>query len=165
MENKSLKLLKSLEKYYTNTNHLYVIHDIMSKDETSSTGLSLRIIDWLVTNYSKTHNVSYLLNKQVFNLHQSYKNMLKAYSKKMFDPFRRHERVYIKCDFLNDGYMETTVAQLMFFKWCIEHNILEYAKTHKKNIKKNMEKHVKKVKKNTPGTYIKHNIDENFTFK
>ena len=54
---------------------------------------SLRLIDWFVTNYSKIHNTSYILNNQKFCVYMNYKNQLKAYSKKLFDPFCRRERI------------------------------------------------------------------------
>lgn len=70
--------------------------------------------------------------------------MLKAYSKKMFDPFRRHERIYIPYkNKSGEGstpmVLETTVAQLMFFKWGIENNVLDYAYKHRVSIKQDMD--------------------------
>ena len=181
MENRSSKLFNSLKKYYLNLDHLYTVYEILHKDEIDcSCSVSLRVIDWLVTNYSKSFNVVYMVNKKPFYLHQSYKNMLKAYSKRMFDPFRRHDRVFIECPFHISNKMETTVAQLMFFKWCIEYNVLDYALKYKDTIKNNMDKNTKHrnkknsvnlqkkkrselIKLNTP-THIYHNIKTNFTF-
>tara|TARA_B110000967_G_C18879807_1_gene560379 strand:- start:298 stop:972 length:675 start_codon:yes stop_codon:yes gene_type:complete len=79
--------------------------------------ISLRIIDWFVTNYSKKHNISYLINtatKEIvdkkepydpllckeFVVYLNYKLQLKAYSKDQFDPFCRKSRI--------DFYYDTT---------------------------------------------------------
>ena len=137
MENRSQILYNSLLKYYT-TDKLKVLVDIIQNNETDEHP-SLRLIDWLVTNFSKKYNVIYYLNNKPFNLHQNYKNMLKAYSKKLFDPFRRHSRVKIECPFVQNDYLETTVAQLTFFKWAIDCNVLRYAQEHKSEIKKDMD--------------------------
>lgn len=107
-----------------------------------STSVSLRLVDWLVTNYSKSHNIVYYVNNMPFNVHQSYKNMLKAYSKKMFDPFRRHDRVYLR--YANDTcVMETTVAQLTFFKWAMDNDVIKYAFEHREEIKADMDMNTK----------------------
>ena len=144
MENKSQKLLGFLKAYYNDVDKLQIVLDVIhtpSKIEMDNNKLSLRLIDWLVTNYSKSLNIVYEFNGKSFNMHQSYKNMLKAYSKKMFDPFRRHNRVYIDCAVLQSKLLETTVAQLTFFKWAIENNVITYALEHKKLIKTHMDNH------------------------
>tara|TARA_B110000971_G_C19769316_1_gene390092 strand:- start:29 stop:436 length:408 start_codon:yes stop_codon:yes gene_type:complete len=120
----------------------------------NSSDVSLRLIDWLVTNYSKTQNVVYEVGNKPFHLHQNYKNMLKAYSKRMFDPFRRHNRLYLE---IQDGVFETTVAQLTFFKWAIDHKVIKFAHQHKEAIKINMEAHNRcdsKKKKQNKGAHI-----------
>ncbi len=150
MENKSQKLLNSMLKYYNNGTNLLKVIEIT--ENTFENKISLRLIDWLVTNYSKSHNIIYKLNEAPFNMHQSYKDMLKAYSKKMFDPFRRHDRINIDCPHLGIYKFTTTVAQLTFFRWAIESKIIDYAILHKDDIKKDMDintKHrqVKKIGK------------------
>lgn len=109
---------------------------------TQNTPLSLRLIDWLVTNYSKKYNVIYSLHNSTstkcFNIYLDYKNQLKAYSKKFFDPFCRQKRlvinvinlnwkIYNNLDTVQNNYILTTVGQLNFFKWFIENKIFEYA--------------------------------------
>ena len=107
--------------------------------------LSLRLIDWLVTNYSKKYNIIYPIVKNngditYFNIYLDYKNQLKAYSKKFFDPFCRQRRIIIDCntffvkeyneDILNvdkNSYIVTTVGQLNFFRWFLENKIFDYA--------------------------------------
>lgn len=142
METKSQKLLKSLISYYNKDDHLLKLKDI-TESKHNDNKISLRLIDWLVTNYSKSHNIVYTVNGKHFNLHQNYKDMLKAYSKKMFDPFKRHDRIYIDCPHLEIFNFQTTVAQLTFFKWAVEYKIIDYAHKHKKLIKRDMDKNTK----------------------
>jgi hypothetical protein len=60
--------------------------------------VSLRSIDWFVTNYSKKNNIVIKNNGQYINVFQDYKNQLKGYSKKYFDPFRRNDRIMFKIE-------------------------------------------------------------------
>ena len=116
--------------------------------------LSLRILDWLVTNYAKKNNIVFS-NKynQNFNVYLDYKNQLKAYSKKYFDPFCRRERIVINISDLswkvyssndnndnckNNNQLITTVGQLNFFKWFIENDVMTYAIQNIEKIDKDM---------------------------
>jgi hypothetical protein len=77
--------------------------------------MSLRLIDWFVTNYAKKYNISYIVKKQKFFVYNEYKNQLKAYSKKLFDPFCRRERILFQVADITP--FETTVGKLNFFRW------------------------------------------------
>ena len=106
--------------------------------------ISLRLLDWLITNYSKSNNVIYMINtggvEKQFNIYLNYKTQLKAYSKKQFDPFQRRERISFTVD-MKDGKKQTvitTIGQLNFFRWAIQYNIIEYAKENLKKIEKDM---------------------------
>jgi hypothetical protein len=101
--------------------------------ETLGGKVSLRVLDWFVTNYAKMNNVSYVskTGKHVI-VYLAYKSHLKAYSKRMFDPFCRHERI----DFHG---ISTTVGQLNFFAWAIEDEILDYMKERMSDIHADME--------------------------
>jgi hypothetical protein len=140
MEKRSDKMLQHLKTYYSDDNKLKCIVNVINSNDTKNI-VSLRLIDWLVTNYSKSCSVTYKIDGRTFNMHQNYKDMLKAYSKKLFDPFRRHDRLNLKCKFCPDGILETTVAQLTFFKWALDNDVIAYANVHKTDIKKHMDKH------------------------
>jgi hypothetical protein len=62
----------------------------------------------------------------------AYKAHLKAYSKKMFDPFCRWKRI----QFLG---MNTTVGQLNFFEWAIQDEVLDYLEAHYEDIQADMD--------------------------
>ena len=105
-------VLHRLEKFYT-PERIQVVHDILS----GKLGISLRILDWFVTNYAKGNNISYVsTDGRHVIVYLSYKSHLKAYSKKMFDPFCR-------CSRINFHGISTTLGQLNFFGWIIEDEV------------------------------------------
>ena len=74
-----------------------------------------------------------------FNIYLNYKTQLKAFSKKQFDPFQRRERISFQIE--DDNKKETivtTIGQLNFFRWAIQHKVIEYAKSHLNEIEKDM---------------------------
>lgn len=126
---KEALLHDSLIKFYTNKSNLDILLPIIEQ----KSNISLRILDWLVTNYSKKYNVAYEIykngNKSLFFIYLSYKNQLKAYSKKYFDPFCRRNRIDIDLTLVSDersGVITTTIGQLNFFRWFIENKLLNY---------------------------------------
>jgi hypothetical protein len=126
-------LLDSLIKFYKKKYNVKIITNIV----TGNSNISLRLIDWFSTNYSKKNSI-YLLNKnkQAVNVYTDYRSQLKAYSKQLFDPFRRRERINFYFD--EDNYLETTTGQLNFFRWAIELNILKYIEENLDTIEKDM---------------------------
>jgi hypothetical protein len=107
--------------------------------------ISLRLIDWFVTNYAKQHNTSYILNGQEFLVYMNYKSQLKAYSKKLFDPFCRRERIMFQIP----GYplFETTVGKLNFFRWAIEKGVLNHIQMNLATIEKAMNENARELQK------------------
>jgi hypothetical protein len=53
---------------------------------------------------------------------------LKSFSKKQFDPFRRNVR--IDFEYEPGKTIETTVAQLNFFRWAISNKVIDYINTN-----------------------------------
>lgn len=129
-------VLHRLERFYTNPQNLERVKSIL--DQTSN--LSLRLIDWFVTNYSKKHNVAYLTKGQKHVIvYLSYKSHLKAYSKKMFDPFCRSKRIHFRD-------MDTTVGQLNFFEWAITDEVLDYLEKNHEAVHADMEARLHEMK-------------------
>ena len=127
--NKSDLLMVSLTKYFSVAENFATLLPIVK----GSSEISLRIIDWFVTNYSKKNNTSFTFNdsgKNIFKqfiVYLEYKLQLKAYSKKQFDPFCRRKRIafyYIKNG--ENRCIHTTVGQLNFFRWAIRYKIIDY---------------------------------------
>lgn len=116
--------------------------DKMLKLITGESKISLRIVDWFATNYSKKYYTLYVIegtNNNVtrrFKVYDDYKLKLKAYSKKRFDPFCRWERINIP--YTNGKFIETTIGQLNFFKWALENKVIDYIEQNYNEIEKDM---------------------------
>jgi len=133
-------LMKCLLDFYKDKTRL----DEMMKIINGESNISLRIVDWFVTNYAKKEYTIYDLSvnrngktiQTRFKVYNDYKLKLKAYSKKRFDPFCRWERITIPYN--ENNCMETTIGQLNFFKWAIENKIIDYIKENYEQIEKDM---------------------------
>jgi hypothetical protein len=151
-------LLTSLTDFYINKNHenyLIILKSIID----SKFELSLRMIDWLVTHYSKTNNIIYWIcydDDKIYenypsdinncdkykkvNLYLDYRAHLKSYTKLNFDSFRRHDRI----TFVPNNkslILETTLGQLNFFRWAFNNRVIEYAVKNQSKIYENMSKY------------------------
>lgn len=126
-------LLKNLIEYYQDDDNM----DKMLKIITGESNISLRIVDWFATNYSKKYFTTYNIgNTKRFKVYIDYKLKLKAYSKKRFDPFCRWERISIP--YKNGNSIETTIGQLNFFKWAMENKVIDYINEHYQDIENDM---------------------------
>ncbi len=126
-------LMKSLSKFYAVDSNISILLPIVQ----GTSKISLRVLDWFVTNYCKKNNII-LTNKSGTNIivHMDYKNQLKAYAKIYFDPFCRRDRINF---IYGKGHeLLTTVGQLNFFRWAIENNIIEYTVSNMEIIEKDM---------------------------
>ena len=151
MSAKNDLLMGCLTKFYNKKEHIEELLPIIK----GQTKLSLRIIDWFLTNFSKKNTIWYDLEKtkpktgdkytEHFDVHTRYKQQLKAYSKKQFDPFCRRDR--IQFSYNKDNYIITTVGQLNFFRWAIENKVLDYIKENLKEIDTDMNTNIKKAPK------------------
>ena len=122
-------VISSLQRFYSS-------HPEIEKVITYLNGeapISLRIIDWFVTKYSRKNFIRYPLNGQEFLVYLSYKGQLKAYSKQYFDPNCRRERIMFKIPG-HEQFM-TTIGKLNFFRWALESKILGYIEAHAEEIR------------------------------
>ena len=125
--------------------------------------ISLRILDYFVTNYAKNKKITYMNHGQYFNVYLQYKAQLKAFSKKQFDPFCRKMRwkngkkydSTIRFEYDIGKSIETTVGQLNFFKWAIQNGVLAYIVEHLTDIVDDMIETHKNRKKNDVSTNTK----------
>ena len=156
-------LLNTLLQYYHKTNHLDTIIPIINGEST----LSIRIIDWFVTNYAKKNYTVYPISEdgksRRFKVYIDYKLKLKAYSKKRFDPFCRWDRITIP--YKNGIHIQTTLGQLNFFKWALENKILEYIYEHFKEIENDMNHRNSSAKKRSQSNEQGGKQDKNKTRK
>lgn len=120
--NKTDILLSSINTFYIEPENRTTLMELLTK----SGGISLRNLEWFITNYSKKNNLAYTTSDgKIFSVHCAYKSSLDGYSKKLFDPFCRSEKITYSIPG-TDEEIHTTVAQLNFIKWCIKNNIVEY---------------------------------------
>jgi hypothetical protein len=132
-------IVMSLQTFYAARKDLPEILELLQ----GTIIISLRLIDWFVTNYAKRHNIGYVMGGQEFMVYMSYKSQLKAYSKKLFDPFCRRERIMFSLP--GTDQFITTVGKLNFFRWAIEKNVIEYLKTNRVTVETEMNAHMKQL--------------------
>lgn len=136
-------IMNSIKSFFSEDNINTILPILMG-----NTKISLRIIDWFVTNYSKKNNINYILSKNndniLFNVFINYKLQLKAYTKKQFDPFCRRNRINFYFD--ETEFITTTVGQLNFFRWALLNNVIDYIITNYKEIEFDMNENTKKSK-------------------
>jgi hypothetical protein len=150
-------LLKSLLGFFSVPKHINIVMMIIK----SKTNISLRLLDWFPTNYSRYNKI--LINDT--DVYLDYKKQLKSYSKRSFDPFCRRQRIFLNFDlhsietsqnidytyeFIDDDSdtikeyskkengIVTTVGQLNFFRWCIKSKVIDYVFENVQTIEKNM---------------------------
>mgnify|MGYP000235827563 CR=1 FL=1 len=173
IESRQDLLMKTLQRYYKNPKTLETLVQVVHNPG----GVSLRVIDYLCTNYAKTHDIVYYVDKKIpFNLYLQYRSQLKAYSKMQFDPFRRHERITIPVptSMISSGVLETTVAQLNFFKWAIENKVISYIQNpgtlkkieaHMNSAPKQAKSKQNSSKRNVSASTKRHNMNVTVSFK
>lgn len=171
-------LEKSLLEFFSIKENVDRIIPIIAKTEKKKLSdkpeISLRILDWFITNYSKTHNVVYRLdNGEPFDVFRSYKSQLKVFSKKSFDPFcrvhkdsnsnvqkpirRRSNKSNVRSTkpiqlhYVTDmgeervmNTVDTMIGQLAFCRWAIQNKVLDYVEENFDDINNDMNKHAKR---------------------
>ena len=125
--NKSDILLTSSNDFYNDEKNRTKLLTVLDK----TSGISLRNLEWFITNYSKKNHTSYKTSDgKLFTVHCAYKSSLDGYSKKLFDPFCRAQKFAYAVPGTSHE-IQTTLAQLNFIKWCIKNNIIDYIKENK----------------------------------
>ena len=140
-------IVHSLQRFYAQRTDINEILPILL----GTSALSLRLIDWFVTNYAKAHNTAYIFEGQEFLVYTNYKSQLKAYSKKLFDPFCRRERIYFQVP--GQPSFLTTVGKLNFFRWALEKGVLDYLRLNTATVEAEMNSQMRenaKLRKTTP---------------
>lgn len=121
-----------LQEFYSKPGNLEKLMPILK----GNSPMSLRLIDYFVTNYAKKMNTAYAFGARQFLVYFHYKRELSAYSKRLFDPFCRRERIQFEAR--DHEPFVTTVGQLNFFRWAIEKDILKYIEVNRETIEKDM---------------------------
>ncbi len=141
-------IVSNLQKFYAQRDDIVEILAIFE----GTSYISLRLIDWFVTNYAKHKSISYIVNGQEFMVYTNYKSQLKAYSKKLFDPFCRRERIMFQIP--EHPPFLTTVGKLNFFRWAIEKKVLDYIKLNYKVVETEMNAASREIQKQRTASTI-----------
>lgn len=154
-ENQIKNTLLFYKDYQTFLNFYFIKNNKSFQDDKK---ISLRMIEFLITYYSKQFKINYGIIKNKnnqnidfldynnknyenekkkiqqknyklihFNLNQSYTNQINYFHKKFFDPCCRNlkgKKFYL--NFNNNLKLQTTLKQLIFFKWFFENFIFDW---------------------------------------
>lgn len=119
-------LLKlSLTRFYANHQNVIRVKQVVSQKHR----VSLRLIDWFVTNYSRITNVvipNIIRPGEYLHVYNNYKQQLRSFGKQMFDPFRRDNKLTLVYGPNPDDKLETSLGQLNMFRWLFQYEIFEY---------------------------------------
>lgn len=135
-DSKELFLFSSLLDYYENKINFGAFVEILQDDS----AISLRMIDWVVTKFSKINNTNYELNGKTFEVYINYKSQLKVFSKRSIDPFCRRDRLVLKKHSIS---IVTTIGQMNFFRWAIDNGVLKYICDNFESLEKEMKSYSK----------------------
>lgn len=136
------KLFVIGKKKKNNNNQLIMLYQSLIKSKASyidkfikiirQNKLKIIMIEYFITNYSKKYQIIIKRsNDDFFYINDEYKNQLKSFNKKFFDPYKRNNKFELEHD---KQIIITTVGQMNFFKWAIENKIIDYIEEHYKEI-------------------------------
>ena len=133
LSGKERTLLHLLRKAYTPSLAKEVLLPLID----GQSPVSLRALDWCVTNWSKARNVvchSQFAGMET-NIHHSYRDMLSHWKRRLFDPFRRRSRLRL---LVGGEEYETTLGQANFALWIFQSGTYAYVLGHISEIEANM---------------------------
>lgn len=132
--------------------------------------ISIRMMDWLCTNYSKKYKnkgpekgekgvywtyTSPKNEERAFILFEEYNMELSGKTRKLFDPFRRGNRIMIEITTHDNETVlySTTIAQVTFWDWADKHGVYQYAYDNSEKIDSDMNKahHERDIKRGKTG--------------
>lgn len=145
MDERKQRLRGSITEWYkSNPEKMKVVRDIVEK---SAGVLSLRILEYFVTNYAQKHGIV-LPNPRregdVIDVYWSYKEELKCFHKSLFDPFHRSSTPAGT----SQKRKRPSLRQLNFFRWAIRTGVLRYVSDHLQDIVADMNSNKKDRRKN-----------------
>lgn len=123
LSQRQISILQRIGPFFTEA----VAREILMPLVNQTSGISLRALDWLVTNYSKKKNiVCKTRNNALFNIYHGYKVALAHFRRRNFDPFRRRQRIEVLSK-NGEVICESTVGQCNFLYWSYTQGVLTYA--------------------------------------
>jgi hypothetical protein len=131
-------ILKSITEYFTKHKDYFIkLTDIIEK----KSKISISLVEFFVLTDARIRNIMYMkMDGSFFIVYLRYKNFLKGYGKRYTDPFRR-KRGREEKDFfitLHGIKIKTRIAQLNFFKWAFENEIITYIENNFERLENEM---------------------------
>ena len=117
-------------------NREFTVGSSSSQENIKGKKVSIRIVNWFVTNYAKQHFTVYENEGERFFVWTRFRSAEDGYSKEMFDPYCRKDRIIIPYD--ETTQIVTTIGQLNFFKWAILNKVIDYIVAHYDDITRDM---------------------------
>jgi hypothetical protein len=127
-------LQQTLPFFRAEPDRLRQLHELC----TSETGPSLRLLYYAATNYVKANPLVAVVTSsgkstRLVSIATEYARTLKLFRRRLFDAFRRGPfKAYYRCD---GATYETTVGQLVFFKWAHTHGLDALVRRHEDAIR------------------------------
>ena len=140
LEPRHREILAEVAPYFTPARLKEVVIPILEQEEGAP---SLRVLDYLCTNYSKSRQITCSVEGEVIFMHSRYKAYLRTLRRRLFDPFRRKNHIHFDLD---GKRYSTTVGQLNFLQFARQCGVLAYAKAHAREIEDDMAKTLQQSK-------------------
>lgn len=140
-------IITNLLLFFKEEYNFSVLYEIINKPKIKgSKKLSIRLIEYFVSNYSKKNNTIISIKKnniiKKFIVWLEYNKELDSDGKEFFDPFCRgaDDGKLIELEHPNGLNLYTTIAQMNYFRWAIKNNIITYVKQNIDEIYNSMTK-------------------------
>lgn len=147
-------VLSKLEEFYTVQANYDILDLLLDKQRGRAQDMpSLRVLEHLVTNFSRQKGFKFQLPHQdvPMHLYDAYQAELQRHGKVLFDVFAREDRYSTSKHVLaspnKDGRsLKTTAKQMNFVRWAILNNVIDYAQQHLSQIREHLPKHFREAK-------------------
>jgi hypothetical protein len=103
------------------------------------TKVSFRMLDFLTNKYSRYTRCEFVWDNRLVNIAVSNQMVMAALQRRYIDTFRRKAKCGPKLQIGFPGKeIDTTLAQLVFFRWAHQNGVLQYAEQHQEVIRSAM---------------------------
>ena len=133
LDNKEVHYFNKVNQFFSSDpKYVEKMLDIIER----RSSVSIRVLDWFITNYSKQYGIFYKIRLrgkiELFNAFSEYKAALHGADKDHFDPFCRQRKIAYSYTDRNkkEKTFETSLGQLKFFMWALRYKVVDYVEEH-----------------------------------
>lgn len=156
LQRRQLERLREIAPFFTPQ----IMRELLTPVALQTFEVSLRALDYMCTNYAKKTQILTELPASSgqgglpVHVYTLYKDWLKHYRRKTFDPFRRRQRIFFiahaetgEGELVEDRgasvtsapkVLDTTVAQVNFLRWAMVYGVVSYVKRNAAAIEQDM---------------------------